>query len=97
MNCLKEPTATVDDLLCSYSSLGIPHFQRGLVWSNESVAALLESLHYDTPCGSIVLWKCNRTDYGRSLLDDDDNFEYLIVDGQQRLRSIYDSVDLVIF
>jgi len=50
-------TWTVREVLERVPQLGIPHFQRGLVWGVESRAALLESLFFDTPCGSFVLWE----------------------------------------
>jgi hypothetical protein len=48
---------TVKQVLSEYNHLGVPHFQRGLVWDTDSVALLLESIYYGTPCGSIILWK----------------------------------------
>ena len=81
----EENTITVNQILDLYSKLGIPHFQRGIVWSEEHIAFLLESLYYDTPCGSIVLWETQKKELGVAL---DKEFEYLIVDGQQRIRAI---------
>lgn len=89
----KEPL-TVSDILDLYPFLGIPHFQRGLVWGSDSVSSLLESLYYGTPCGSFVFWKArSNSDDGESLPIEENtterNIEYLIVDGQQRIRSLY--------
>ena len=48
---------SADDIIKEYPQLGIPHFQRGLVWGEESVSLLLESLYFETPCGELVLWR----------------------------------------
>ena len=47
---------SIEELLGFYSQMGVPHFQRGLVWDTGSVSVLLESIDYRTPCGSIILW-----------------------------------------
>lgn len=86
----KKDKITVAEVLELYSHLGIPHFQRGLVWGNDSVAALLESLFYDTPCGSFVLWDSgDNQNHGIPMPGGiSADFRYLIVDGQQRIRSL---------
>ena len=73
------------------SQLGIPHFQRGLVWGPDSISALLESLFYQTPCGSFVFWKtAEKTANGTHLLGNETkDISYFVVDGQQRIRSLY--------
>jgi hypothetical protein len=82
---------TVQQVIDWVPRLGIPHFQRGLVWGEDSTAALLESLLYETPCGSFVLWKPrNCAKYGVPLeAEDPGAMEYLIIDGQQRIRNIH--------
>lgn len=75
------------DLLAEYDQMAIPHFQRGLVWGQSSVALLLESLYFGTPCGSIILWTPDDvSEYGEPLSAK--RPRYLIVDGQQRIRSL---------
>ena len=77
---------SVNDLLELYEEMIVPHFQRGLVWEDTSVSLLLESLYYETPCGSIILWTpANPWQQGTPL---GKNPRYLIVDGQQRIRSL---------
>jgi len=77
---------SVNDLLELYEEMMVPHFQRGLVWEDTSVSLLLESLYYETPCGSIILWTPdNPWQQGTPL---GKNPRYLIVDGQQRIRSL---------
>ena len=79
---------SVQDILNNYGKLGIPHFQRGSVWGDENIAALLESLYYNTPCGTIVLWPNTAQENGKSLKEEE-KFTHLIIDGQQRTRSLY--------
>jgi len=88
-------TWTVADILGHYNAgvFGIPHFQRGLVWDDAMLGALLESLYFDRPCGTIVLWKPHAQglrDYGLPIGPHAANGEirYLLVDGQQRVRSL---------
>lgn len=89
---------SVDDILYSKSILGVPHFQRGLVWNDDNDALLLESLYFDTPCGNIILWepqtKTNDGTHGIPLDDgkaketQSEGTKYYIVDGQQRIRTL---------
>ena len=73
-----------------YPVSGVPHFQRGQVWSAEPKGLLLESLFLDTPCGAIILWKPLRPEDHGVLLPEARQLDYLIVDGQQRLRSLHE-------
>ena len=78
---------STESVLQAYSQFAIPHFQRGLVWDTGSVAALLESLFYGTPCGSIILWSpADAAEHGVWL--GPTRPTSLIVDGQQRIRSL---------
>ena len=82
----------VNNILDKFTLLGVPHFQRGLVWQNDAVSLLLESLFFGTPCGTIILWKTKRgreTEYGLPLQANAKSPRYLIVDGQQRIRSLW--------
>ena len=81
-----EGPKSAEELVRLYDRLSIPHFQRGLVWESRSVALLLESLYLDTPCGAVILWSAPEpakqgVPLGKSP-------QYLIVDGQQRIRSL---------
>jgi hypothetical protein len=86
-------TITVGQALELFPRLGLPHFQRGRVWGNDSIAALLESLFHNTPCGSFVFWKSR--DNGANGVPIDDSTatvpEFLVIDGQQRIRSLHDA------
>lgn len=77
-------------MLAEYDSMGIPDFQRGLVWERSTVALLLESLYLNTPCGSIILWT---SPVGSSRRKANAARKYMIVDGQQRIRSLHDVFD----
>lgn len=87
---------SIQKLLEESSSIGVPHFQRGYVWNEANISALLESLYFDTPCGNIVLWKIpemdksKSEDYGVPLTaqNDKNKIEQFIIDGQQRTRSL---------
>lgn len=57
---------SIHELLKNSSSIGVPHFQRGYVWNESNISALLESLYFDTPCGNIVLWKIPEMDKSKS-------------------------------
>lgn len=82
---------SVTEVLRRVPELGIPHFQRGQVWGTESRSALLESLFFDTPCGSFVLWKPDQCASRGVPLDPAKckDMSYLVVDGQQRIRSLH--------
>ncbi len=81
--------ASVADVLRHYDAFAIPHFQRGLVWNSSAVASLLESLYLGTPCGSFLLWAPpDVTEHGVPLADGAIP-KYLIIDGQQRIRSLH--------
>lgn len=74
----------------------IPAFQRGYVWSQEQVIELLDSVRLDYPIGSILLWNSNerlqstRNIAGFPLPDRADSYPVnYVIDGQQRLSSIY--------
>lgn len=77
--------SSVDDLIRKYYHFGInmdPHYQRGLVWTNEDKEYLLDSVFNNIDIGKFVLiyleddeWK--KTGYG-----------YEILDGKQRLNTL---------
>lgn len=83
------PWDSTDELLAWHDRCRIPHFQRGLVWGPDSVALLLESLFYGTPCGTVILWKPLEPEDQGVPLANGAEAEHLIVDGQQRIRSLH--------
>jgi hypothetical protein len=85
---LKSGHVSVNDVLHHYDTFAIPHFQRGLVWNSSAVASLLESLYLGTPCGSFLLWApADATEHGVPVAGSA-AAKYLIIDGQQRIRSL---------
>lgn len=75
----------------------IPQFQREYVWERSKVIELFDSIYKEFPIGSFFLWKAGREfnhlfrhsiDLNiRPIRDDDD--VCFILDGQQRITSIY--------
>lgn len=77
----------------------IPQFQRDFVWTKEKSAKLLDSILKGFPVGTIILWKTKeqlRTvrNIGNAKLPDTPagDFTQHVLDGQQRLTSLYASV-----
>jgi hypothetical protein len=85
------PLMSVADMIEAYEHWGVPHFQRGSVWGPSNVAALLESLYYDTPCGTIILWRPENIDQHGVPFVEANTMSHLIVDGQQPLLSGHNS------
>lgn len=82
----------------------LPSIQRSFVWEEERICKLMDSLMNDYPIGSFLVWKPNseleiRTrkfvqDYktGERLISEEETFHsppYLVLDGQQRLQSLF--------
>ncbi len=74
----------------------IPAFQRGFVWDQEQITELLDSIYKNYPIGSILLWssherlKASRNIGGLVLPDREPDYPVnYVLDGQQRLSSIY--------
>lgn len=74
----------------------IPAFQRGFVWNQEQITELLDSIYRNYPIGSILLWssqerlKASRNIGGLKLPEREPDYPVnYVLDGQQRLSSIY--------
>lgn len=74
----------------------IPAFQRGFVWDQEQITELLDSIYHNFPIGSILFWssherlKASRNIGGLKLPDREPDYPVnYVLDGQQRLSSIY--------
>lgn len=74
----------------------IPAFQRGYVWKQDQVIALLESIVSEYPIGSVLLWKTDeklnssRNIAGYKIPERDELYPVnYALDGQQRMASIY--------
>jgi hypothetical protein len=74
----------------------IPKFQRNFVWEKEKVAQLMDSIFKGYPIGSFILWKTKERlgaikGLGSKIFPDipDGDSIYYILDGQQRITSLY--------
>lgn len=92
------------DIVEHADRLGIPNFQRGAVWSRENREALLESIYYQSPCGSFVLWEPDTDDgdphrHGVPLRQrgfEPEAKPLWLVDGQQRTRAMLDTFQQIV-
>ncbi|MBO3098292.1 GmrSD restriction endonuclease domain-containing protein [Gelidibacter pelagius] len=68
----------------------IPEFQRGYVWNSKQVKEFFKSLYLGYPSGSFLIWKTKDPSKIRGKMTDTNSvFHQLILDGQQRLTTIY--------
>ncbi|MGM0578738.1 MAG: DUF262 domain-containing protein [Myxococcota bacterium] len=78
------------------ASLFIPAFQRGAVWDSAGSARLLESLAGGMFIGSLLVWEADEAQDGAVPLRADTaegpNGRRMLIDGQQRLRSLLDTL-----
>ena len=81
---------TVTDLIKEIRKGGLilPEFQRGYVWTYTQVREYLASLYRGYPTGSFLIWKTPNPGVVRGKPVEDAAFQ-LILDGQQRLTSVY--------
>ena len=70
--------------------MALPEFQRGYVWSRNQVRGLFESLYSGHPVGGLLLWATEaKSATYRGEGDLAAGIVKLLLDGQQRLTSIY--------
>ena len=70
--------------------LGIAGFQRGYVWNRDQVRGLFESLYRHHPVGSLLVWVTES--HGAHYRGEGDlapGVVKLLLDGQQRMTSLY--------
>jgi len=76
----------------------LPEFQRGYVWKQNQVIELLDSINYNYPIGSVLLWEADKEDRlktsrniaGINLPNKPDNYPVkYCLDGQQRISTIF--------
>ena len=75
-----------------HGNLGLPDIQRPFVWSNAQVRDLFDSMFRGYPVGFLLFWAAPFNSGNRqigSLGHGTDNPSLLIIDGQQRLTSLY--------
>jgi len=70
--------------------LALPEFQRGYVWNRDQVRSLFESLYNHHPVGSLLVWitESSEAQY-RGEGDLAPGVVKLLLDGQQRMTSLY--------
>jgi len=71
--------------------IGLPDIQRKFVWKNTKVRDLFDSMYKGFPVGYLLFWKNPLDDSSRIIGTDDKQKtpSLVIVDGQQRLTSLY--------
>ncbi len=67
----------------------LPEFQRGYVWNSDQVRGLLQSLYRKHPTGHLLVWKTYKPSPVRGGAAAKDGHSLLLLDGQQRLTSLY--------
>lgn len=77
----------------------IPQFQRDFIWSKKKAASLMDSIVKGYPIGTIILWKTKETlrsvrNLGGVSLPETPSGDFIqyVLDGQQRLTSIFASL-----
>jgi len=94
----KNGTKKYDDLFSEIDTgkIKIPKFQREFVWSKTETAKLIDSILRGFPIGTFILWKTrdelrHYKDIGNATLPKTPKGDsaYYILDGQQRITSLY--------
>lgn len=68
----------------------LPEFQRGYVWNRDQVRGLMRSLYRGYPVGGLLVWETEPTTGAvRGPADGVDGVKQLLLDGQQRITSLY--------
>lgn len=72
-------------------TIGLPDIQRPFVWKNAKVRNLFDSMYRGFPIGYLLLWETGASNGTRTIGAQRKQLSpsLLIVDGQQRLTSIY--------
>ncbi|MBM7559725.1 GmrSD restriction endonuclease domain-containing protein [Marinitoga litoralis] len=70
--------------------IALPDIQRPFVWDSSKVRDLVDSLYKGLPVGNLILWEVSDIDNFHSIgIDKKRSPKYLVIDGQQRLTSLY--------
>jgi hypothetical protein len=70
-------------------AIGLPELQRPFVWPNSKIRDLFDSLYRGYPCGFLLLWETGAGLKGIGANAKEEIPSLAIVDGQQRLTSLY--------
>lgn len=90
----KEVRYTLGGLIngISMGQIGLPDIQRPFVWSNAKVRDLFDSMYRGYPVGFFLFWETGADGVETKVIGDTNKQKtpsLLIVDGQQRLTSLY--------
>ena len=84
---------TVQDLVAGVSSgrVRLPDIQRPFVWGNSMVRDLVDSMYRGFPVGQLMFWENTAAEHTKAIgLDSKSQASSMqVVDGQQRLTSLY--------
>lgn len=93
LTLFKEVSYTLAKLLqdIQMGEIGLPEIQRPFVWPNAKVRDLFDSMYKGFPVGYLLFWANGAGDGHRQIGADEKQKapRLLIVDGQQRLTSLY--------
>ncbi|MGZ9755884.1 GmrSD restriction endonuclease domain-containing protein [Mycoplasma sp. 394] len=81
---------TIKDIIyeLSQDKLIIPEMQRPYVWKDKQVSDLFDSLYHGFPIGYIITNRPRNNDIKRKSYVSNDDFETVLIDGQQRLTAL---------
>ncbi len=80
--------ATILDQIDS-GFMALPEFQRGFVWTREQVRGLFHSLYRRHPVGALLVWATEANAMRRGDASDTPGIVKLLLDGQQRMTTLY--------
>lgn len=92
--CFKRVDYDLSGLLhyIDIGDIGLPDIQRPFVWSNAKVRDLFDSMYRGFPVGYLLFWENSQSNGVKQIGVGDKQHSVpmrLIVDGQQRLTSLY--------
>lgn len=92
--CFKRVDYDLSNLLhyIDLGDIGLPDIQRPFVWSNAKVRDLFDSMYKGFPVGYLLFWENGSVEGAKQIGAGDKQHQVpnrLIVDGQQRLTSLY--------
>ncbi|NLI84283.1 MAG: DUF262 domain-containing protein [Propionibacterium sp.] len=84
---------TVQDLVSAVDSgnVRLPDIQRPFVWSNAKARDLMDSMYKGFPVGELMFWENADPEHSRAIgtLEKSQSGSMQVIDGQQRLTSLY--------
>ena len=92
--CFKRVDYDLSGLLhyIDIGDIGLPDIQRPFVWANTKVRDLFDSMYRGFPVGYLLFWENTQTNGAKTIGVENKQHsvpQRLIVDGQQRLTSLY--------